>query len=541
MTPLEVAAGDLPPGWTLAQIGSLIPPNGIFCDGDWVESKDQNPDGDVRLIQLADVGDGTFMNRSSRFLTSEKAAELRCTYLKTGDILVARMPAPLGRACIFPLDGDDQHVTVVDVCIIRTDHDQVDRTYLCHVINFFGVRRQIDDLQTGTTRKRISRKNLSTVPIPLPPINEQRRIAARIDELFSKLDNGAQILRTARAELDLYRQAAFKHALEGRLTKEWREEHEANIETSEQLLARIQIERETQYLQQIRNWKASVQAWEKGGKQGRKSSKPSRIKKAERISPAELTDLPSLPRSWQYVRLSEIANVGSGMSVSKARKLADPIEIPYLSVANVQRGALDLSRVKTMNIERSQLPDLELNRWDVLFNEGGDRDKLGRGWIWESQIEPCITQNHVFRASPVLVSEEHSKWISHWGNSFGQRYFETQGKQTTNLASINKAALSRCPIPLPPFEEQVEILRRIDIKTSIIDHIEQSIVTALERVDALRQSILSRGSNGQLVAQDPSDEPASILLDRIRAAQDHIMKRAIPRMTGQRKTAKATA
>lgn len=75
--------------------------DGLFVDGDWVESKDQDPDGDVRLIQLADVGDGVFRDRSSRFLTSEKAKELRCTFLEPGDVLVARMPEPLGRACIF--------------------------------------------------------------------------------------------------------------------------------------------------------------------------------------------------------------------------------------------------------------------------------------------------------------------------------------------------------------------------------------------------------------------------------------------------------
>src|SRR5258706_213073 len=92
--------------------------DGLFIDGDWVESKDQDPNGEVRLIQLADVGDGVFRTRSARFLTMEKARELRCTFLEPGDILVARMPEPLGRACIFPGIGRPA-VTVVDVCIVR--------------------------------------------------------------------------------------------------------------------------------------------------------------------------------------------------------------------------------------------------------------------------------------------------------------------------------------------------------------------------------------------------------------------------------------
>src|SRR5882724_5654232 len=94
----------LPEGWAEAELTEAIGPGGVFVDGDWVESKDQDPAGDVRLIQLADIGDGEYRNRSARFLTSAKAAELGCTYLDPGDVLVARMPEPLGRACIFPGD-----------------------------------------------------------------------------------------------------------------------------------------------------------------------------------------------------------------------------------------------------------------------------------------------------------------------------------------------------------------------------------------------------------------------------------------------------
>src|SRR5688500_3212237 len=108
----------LPLGWAEATLSDLIGYEGLFCDGDWVESKDQDPSGDVRLIQLADIGDGRYRDKSNRFLTSVKAAELHCTYIQPGDLLIARMPDPLGRACIFPGDSKAS-VTVVDVCIVR--------------------------------------------------------------------------------------------------------------------------------------------------------------------------------------------------------------------------------------------------------------------------------------------------------------------------------------------------------------------------------------------------------------------------------------
>lgn len=160
---------DLPRGWAKAPLSELIAHDGIFTDGDWVESKDQDPNGSVRLIQLADIADSYFVDKSSRFLTREKADELNCTFLKNGDLLVARMPDPLGRCCIFPLAGEERFVTVVDVCAIRLGSASIEPRYLMRAINSPEVRGRISDLQSGSTRKRISRGNLATVPIPIPP------------------------------------------------------------------------------------------------------------------------------------------------------------------------------------------------------------------------------------------------------------------------------------------------------------------------------------------------------------------------------------
>lgn len=516
---------ELPCGWAYTTIEGLISSDGLFKDGDWVESKDQDSNGSVRLIQLADIGDGCFVNKSSRFLTSQKAKELNCTFLKRGDILVARMPDPLGRACIFPLEGEGKYVTVVDVCIIRTGSVEIDRNFLMFLINNTDIRSKISSLQSGSTRKRISRKNLSKVELPIAPLNEQKRIVAKIEELFSELDNGITALKTAREKLKLYRQAVLKHAFEGKLTAQWREENKDKLETPEQLLARIQKEREARYQQQLEEWKAAVKVWEENGKEGKKPNKPKAFKAMNKISDEEISILPGIPNEWRYTRLAEIAFIGSGMSVSKGRKLNDPIEVAYLRVANVQRGCLMLDEIKTMPVERDSLPDLALEKWDILFNEGGDRDKLGRGWIWESQISPCITQNHVFRASPIIKSEYHSKFISHWGNSFGKSYFERGGKQTTNLASINKTVLSNFPIPLPSMEEQQQLINILDDIMSQIVAMEIEVENGIKRAETLRQSILKKAFSGQLVPQDPNDEPASELLARIQAERESIKKK----------------
>lgn len=169
----------------------------VFVDGDWVESKDQDPDGDVRLIQLADIGDGYFIDKSSRYLTKDKAKLLRCTFLKEGDILIARMPDPLGRACVFP-KMEQECVTVVDVCIIRPNPKTTDSRWLMHCINSEITRNQINSYISGATRQRISRGNLSKIEIDFPPLEEQRRIASILD----KADAIRQKRQQAIAKLD---------------------------------------------------------------------------------------------------------------------------------------------------------------------------------------------------------------------------------------------------------------------------------------------------------------------------------------------------
>lgn len=200
-------------------------------------------------------------------------------------------------------------------------------------------------------------------------------------------------------------------------------------------------------------------------------------------------------------------------------------EVPYLRVANVQRGYLDLSEIKTIWAERTEIEALRLRQGDILFTEGGDRDKLGQCWVWNEEIEDCIHQNHAFRAR-VLVPFVEPKFISFHGNFFGQQWFTRTGKQTTNLTSINKGVLSRFPIPLPPMNEQRRLVAEIEELLSDVD----AGIKALERAGAnlkrLPHSILKRAFEGKPVSQDPQDEPASVLLERIRSARETASKSA---------------
>lgn len=155
--------------------------DGLFIDGDWIESKDQDPLGQVRLIQMMDIAVGKFLDKSRRFVNIETANRLNCTFLKPGDILISRMPEPIGRACIFP-DIGQQAITAVDVCIVRPNTKKVHTQYLLHQINSPKFRRNIEKWINGTTRQRISRGNLAKIGFPLPSLPEQKRIAAILDK-----------------------------------------------------------------------------------------------------------------------------------------------------------------------------------------------------------------------------------------------------------------------------------------------------------------------------------------------------------------------
>ena len=375
-----------------------------------------------------------------------------------------------------------------------------------HFINSSAFRAEIHSLQSGSTRKRISRGNLSTLKLPVPPRAEQTRIVAKLEELLSDLDAGAAELKAAQKKLAQYRQSLLKAAVEGALTADWRAKN-TPTETGAQLLQRILSERRAR-------WEAKQLA--KFKEQGKTPPKDWQKKYPEPVQP-DTTGLPELPEGWVWASLDMLGEIASGVAKGTKRDERTPVrEVPYLRVANVQRGYLDLTEVKTILATERDIEELKLRAGDVLFNEGGDRDKLGRGWVWRDEVEECIHQNHVFRMRP-WVPELNPELISHHGNTFGKQWFQSAGKQTTNLASINMTMLRAFPVPVAPADEQGQIVEHLSEQLSILEHQERSVMLGLKQSTAQRQNILRAAFAGQLVPQDPNDEPASVLLERIRA------------------------
>ena len=203
------------------------------------------------------------------------------------------------------------------------------------------------------------------------------------------------------------------------------------------------------------------------------------------------TEVGLLPQDWRAIRLATHADIQSGIAKNANATLRDPITVPYLRVANVQDGFLDLTEVSTIDIERGDLNRYAVLPGDVLMNEGGDLDKLGRGAIWTGLVSPCVHQNHVFvvRCKSELVPDYLNAWTS---SAQARRYFMLAGRQTTNLASINKTSLGELIVAVPPTNhEQKAIAKALTDADALIDALEQLLTKKRQIKQGVMQELLT--------------------------------------------------
>lgn len=203
------------------------------------------------------------------------------------------------------------------------------------------------------------------------------------------------------------------------------------------------------------------------------------------------TEIGPIPLDWQVEPLAKVAEIRSGIAKNVNAVIADAIEVPYLRVANVQDGYLDLQEISTIRINREDLRRYSVLPFDVLMNEGGDIDKLGRGALWRGQIQPCVHQNHVFvvRCKPALAPQFLSAWSA---SPPARRYFLFAGKQTTNLASINKTSLGQLPVAMPRLrEEQERIAQALADADALIASLEQLLSKKRQIKQGAMQELLT--------------------------------------------------
>jgi type I restriction enzyme S subunit len=449
---------ELPSGWAEATVQQLVGAHGVATDGDWIETKDQDPRGEVRLIQLADIGDGAFRDRSKRFVTLETARRLNCTFLERGDLRIARMPDPLGRACIFP-GVDRKAITAVDVFVWRRSDDRVDSRWLMHFINSPDCRVAIAEEAGGTTRQRSAGGRLKALEIPVPPSAEQRRIVAKIDSLSEKSKRARDRLGHVPRLVERYKGAVLRAAFRGSLTRRWRDQ--CGFSEIPDVTARID--------EPIRRTFAG-------------------------------------PGSWGKVTFDDICEIIGGSQPPKATFQYTPCPdlIRLIQIRDYKSDAKATYIPKELARRFCSKSDIMIGRY------GPPIFQILRGLEGAYNVA-------LMKAVPKkkMVGPDFLFWYLHHPDLFD--YVNVEAQRTAGQDGVNKAHLTKWPVLLPSLPEQNEIVRRIETAFAWIDRLAREAQSARKLIDRLDQAILSKAFRGELVPQDPSDEPASVLLERIRA------------------------
>ena len=372
-------------------------------------------------------------------------------------------------------------------------------------------------LAHATNMPSLPLSRAKAIRVPIAPTTEQARIVAKIEELFSELAKGVESLKTARAKLDVYRQAVHKHAFEGELTAQWREENKDKLEAPEQLLARIEQERETRYERKLQEWKTSVKKWEDGGKRGKQPAKPKPANDPSPIGQEDQERLLDLPNKWAWVKLGQLFSISPQNGVYKpASEYGNGTQI--IRIDDFYDGTLiRRTGFKKLRLNNEEIEKYKVRNSDLIINRVNSIKHLGKCALVEGVTENTVFESNIMRCRVIENVISKAYVAVYLASHEGRNRLCNNAKHAVNQASINQTDVGNTLVPITSMEEQLLIVQKIGLKLSQADALIAQIEAHLKKADALRQSILKRAFAGQLVAQDPRAEPASVLLDRIRA------------------------
>ena len=395
--------------------------------------------------------------------------------------------------------------------VVRPLLAEFSRGYLFHYFVQERFRHETQRYMTGTAGQlRVPKKYLEDVEIPVAPIPEQRQIVEKIEELFTQLDAGVAALEQAKAWLRRYRQAVLKAAVEGELTREWREAHQGELEPASVLLERILEERWVK-------WEA--EQLEKMRARG-KEPKSDRWKQKYREPWKPDTDgLPQLPIGWTWTSFEEVAEAtphalkAGPFGSSLKKEYYVPKGYKIYGQEQVIRGDPFYGDYYIDDERYRKLKACAVKPGDVLISLVGT---IGRVLILPEGIEPGIINPRLVKLS-LDKSLVKGKYVKTYLESSSVRHYFSLSSHGGTMDILNLTILKALPIALPPLREQQVIVDEVERCISIADELDRVVEHSLKRADRLRQSILKKAFEGKLVLQDPSDEPASMLLERIQA------------------------
>lgn len=483
----------LPEGWVWSTIGEVAE---TASGGTPSRRHSEYFEGNIPWVKSGELKDD-IINAVEEFISDEALNASSAKLFSRGSALVAMYGATVGRTGILGMDATTNQA----ICVLLPIQEAFLAKYITYWLQF--QRQQLISQSAGGAQPNINQEIIRSFPFPLSPRAEQQRIIAAIEQQFTRLDNGIASLKSARARTKKYRASLLKSAVEGELTKEWRAENTVE-ETGEQLLARILVERRKRWEE------AELAKMREKGKFQKDDKWKDRYKEPQA---PDVANLPKLPEGWCWATVEQIAQIQGGIQKQPSR-VPRQNSYPYLRVANVLRGRLNLSVIEKMELFGNELETLRLKDGDLLIVEGnGSKTEIGRSALWHEEIEDCVHQNHIIRVRLNLIIPKYVDF--YWNSPIGNQRVMDVAASTTGLYTLSVNKISCLPIPIPPLVEQWKIMNEIEAQFSELDKGEETIEHELKRAEHQRQSILREAFAGRLVEQDSSDEPASILLERI--------------------------
>lgn len=461
---------NLPSGWTTAPIEELIqlnpkhPP--YLADDDIVS---------FVPMQAVDDAQGIIRPHDSRPFGDLKKGY---TQFRDGDVLFAKITPCMenGKAAVARNLEGGFGCGSTEFFVLRSGGGVLP-DYLHRYLRQEGYRQRARASMTSTAgQARVAKDFLLATALPVPPLNEQRRIVAKIEELTDLSRRAREALDAVPSLLDRFRQSVLAAAFRGDLTAEWRAKN-PDVEPALVLLERI-----------------------------RHSTTALPVADA----------LPTLPDGWSWTTLQEIAEIRGGLTKNQKRgELARRMK--YLRVANVYAGELRLDDIQEIGVASdAEIERCQLEKDDILVVEGnGSPDQIGRVALWDGSIDPCLHQNHIINVR--LNSKQMANFIALWLLSpAGRALIREKASTTTGLYTLSLSKVGSLPVPVAPIEEQTRVVDIAEAALGNWQGLNTLVETTSDRLAAMEQSILAKAFRGELVPQDTNDEPAAVLLERIR-------------------------
>lgn len=472
-------------------------------------------------MRMGNIVNGSLVCEDLKYLPATHN-EFPNLLLKKGDVLFNRTNSTelVGKTAVYK--GIPNPSSFASYLIRVRLVDEYLPDLLAYYINSVFGRKWISNVvsqQVG--QANVNGTKLQALLVPVPPFDEQRRIVAKIEELFTKLDAGVESLKAAKKQLKRYRQALLKAAVEGNLTKQWRKQHKDKLEPASNLLERILKERRAM-------WEADQ--FTKMRAQGKMPKDDKWKAKYQEPAAPEPRGLPELPINWKWVNVEQIAYKITDGTHSTPKYT--PSGVPFISVNNIsEKGVIDFSVTKYISFEEHQ----QLYRrcdpatGDVLLTKVGT--------VGLTAVVPQSPEFSLF-VNTALIKPLQRFLSSHYisfairEGFISNKYANLVGGSTQQFVGTGKIAILM--IPLPPLSEQRKIVEELERRLSVADEIEAALDAELKRAERLRQSILKRAFEGKLVLQDPSDEPASVLLECAKAEKAQHEAETRPHRNGRR-------